>query len=200
MKRLALVLLVWAAPAAATVEGWPALFDVARVAGNDTLNIRSGPGTGHAILGRIEPDARGIEVIEMSRDGRWGRVNVGEGTGWAALAFLDRRPGQWHGAIPPLAACFGTEPFWRLETGAAWRMQTPEGTLFEAPAPALIGSPSHRGHFAGAAIAGGTAWTLSVINRHCSDGMSARRYGFEALLLRADTEPQLWSGCCTLAE
>ncbi|WP_282024106.1 SH3 domain-containing protein [Limimaricola cinnabarinus] len=202
MRALALALLLWvaAAPASATVDAWPALFDVARVAADDALNIRSGPGTDHEILGTLAPDARGVEVIETSRDGRWGRVNAGEGTGWVALAFLDRRPGQWSGAIPPLAACFGTEPFWQLETGDAWRMETPEGLVFDTPAPALVGSPSHRGHFAGAVTTENTGWTLTVLNRACSDGMSSRRYGFEALLVRMAPETRLWSGCCTLAD
>lgn len=199
MRRLALLLGLWAAPVSATVDAWPALFDVARVAADDALNIRSGPGAGHAVTGRLAHDARGVEVIEMSRDGHWGRVNAGEGTGWVSLSFLDRRPGQWDGAIPPLAACFGTEPFWRLETGATWRMETPEGALFDAPAPDLVGSAAHRGRFAGAVTADGAIWTLSVLNQRCSDGMSSRRYGFEAMLIGAMPETSLHTGCCSLA-
>ncbi|SDE66639.1 SH3 domain-containing protein [Limimaricola pyoseonensis] len=200
MRRLALLLALWAAPAFATVDAWPALYDVAGVAADDMLNIRSGPGTGHAVIGTLAPDARGVEVLEMSRDGGWGRVNAGEGSGWAALAFLERRPGQWHGAVPPVSACFGTEPFWRLETGEDWRMDTPEGTVFAAPAPELAGSLSHRGRFAGSVAAEGATWVLTLANESCSDGMSSRRYGWQALLVRAGAGTELWSGCCTLAE
>jgi len=199
VRGLALALLLWAAPALATQDAWPALFDVARVAADDQLNIRSGPGAGHKVIGHLAHDARGIEVIEMSRDGGWGRVNAGEGTGWVSLGFLDRRPGQWDGAIPLLAACFGTEPFWRLETGESWRLDTPEGELFEAPAPTLVGSAAHRGRFAAALRADGTSWSLSLLNQSCSDGMSSRRYGFEGLLVGAGPQTTLLTGCCSLA-
>lgn len=195
---LALALCLWAAPAAATQDAWPALFDVARVAADDALNIRSGPGIGHKVIGALAHDARDVEVIEPSPDRLWGLVNAGEGAGWVSLAFLDRQPGQWHGAIPPLAACFGTEPFWRLETGARWRMRTPEATLFDVPAPDLVGALSHRGRFAGAVEVDGAVWTLALSNQPCSDGMSSRRYGYEALLVRAAGETTLYAGCCSL--
>lgn len=198
MRGLALALLLWAAPAAATQDAWPALFDVARVAADDVLNIRSGPGASHEIIGALDPDARDVEVIEPSPDHHWGLVNTGEGAGWVSLDFLDRQPGQWDGAIPPLAACFGTEPFWRLETGAQWRMETPEGALLDTPAPTLTGSVSHRGRFAAMIEADGAVWTLALLNRACSDGMSSRRYGFEALLVQGAGATTLWTGCCRL--
>ncbi len=199
MRGPVLALLIWAAPAAATQDAWPALFDVARVATGDTLNIRSGPGANHEIIGALDPDARDVEVIEPSPDHHWGLVNAGEGVGWVSLDFLDRQPGQWDGAIPPLSACFGTEPFWRLETGAHWRMETPESVLLDTPAPGLSGAPSHRGRFAGAVEVDSAVWTLSVLNQSCSDGMSSRRYGYEALLVRAaDETTTLFTGCCTL--
>ena len=69
---------------------------------------------GHAIVGTLTHDARNVEVVRPTDDQRWGLVNHGEGTAWASLRFLRRQPGHWAGAVPPLARCFGTEPFWSL--------------------------------------------------------------------------------------
>src|SRR6056297_2028202 len=90
--RAAVLLLALAAPASATVEAWPALYDVAGVSEGDVLNIRAEPSASSEIIGELDPDETAVEVMEMSRDGNWGRVNTDERSGWASLAFLDRRP------------------------------------------------------------------------------------------------------------
>jgi N-acetylmuramoyl-L-alanine amidase len=60
------------------------------VAENDLgyLNLRSGPGTQHAVLERMRPGDR-VAVLETL--GRWARVrSPGGGEGWASLDFLER--------------------------------------------------------------------------------------------------------------
>jgi N-acetylmuramoyl-L-alanine amidase len=83
MRRptLAALLLALATPAAA--QGLV-------VAENELgyLNLRAGPGTQHAVLGRMRPGDR-VAVLETL--GRWARVrSPGGGTGWASLDYLER--------------------------------------------------------------------------------------------------------------
>ncbi len=197
----ALLLLLAALPASATVDAWPALFDVTGVAEDDVLNIRAGPTVGHEVIGTLGPEARRIEIIEASRNGRWGRVNTGGRSGWVSMAYLQRRPEQWFGAIPDIAACFGTEPFWRLDLGTDWRMTMPEGDEYTARPGDMVGSLSHRGRFAATAqLADGRTTMLTVLNQSCSDGMSDRRYGFEGLVMTTGEPPNLRAGCCSLSE
>ena len=55
------------------------------VASNDVLNIRSGPGTGHRIIGFFRPGECGI--VTGGRVGRWVFVNYGNG-GYVSAKFL----------------------------------------------------------------------------------------------------------------
>ena len=205
MARIAslLALLAFAAwPARATQDAWPALFDVARVAAEDVLHLRSGPGTGYDIVGALAFDAREVEVIRPSDDHRWGLVNTGEGTGWVGLAFLDRLPGQYAGAVPPLARCFGTEPFWSLEiVRGQWWLDRPDAPTLIARQSFAAGTLNDRGaHGFGA---GGPGGGLHLLTRTeaCDDGMSDRAYGLRAWVSAAPAgeEAFLLTGCCSLA-
>ncbi len=191
-----------AAPANATQEGWPALFDVDGVAPDDELNIRAAPSAGAARIGSLAPDATGIEVIRPDERLRWGLVNTGEGTGSVSLAYLARRAGQWDGAVPRIARCFGTEPFWsvRVEREGELSFSALEEPNRAFGVPRVTGSEnSRRSH---AYVASGEAGTLTLVVRGemCSDGMSDRAYGLavDALLVEGQGLRML-SGCCSLS-
>ena len=109
MLRTALVLtLALSGPALATQEYiLPTLFDVARVAADDVLNIRAEPDASAPIIGTLAFDATHVEVVEQ-RAG-WSRVNTGEGSGWVSDRYLDYRVDVWQdGALP--AAVHGAPP------------------------------------------------------------------------------------------
>ena len=200
---LALLLALLALPAAATQDGWPALHDVARVAADDVLNLRAGPGASYAIVGALAPNARGIEVIRPSGDLRWGLVNTREGAAWASLAFLDRRPGQYEGALPAFARCFGTEPFWSLEQGpdgAFTLSDIARDDMTFARRTDVLGADGRLDRYAILARGEGTGPGLTLVLRRaaCSDGMSDRAYGLEVDLLRGGPAPSLLTGCCSL--
>ena len=61
--------LALATPGMATVDTWPALYDVAFVASDDVLNIRSGPGASFDIIGSLAHDAEGVEVTARDLPG-----------------------------------------------------------------------------------------------------------------------------------
>lgn len=202
--RAAALLLLLASPAAATTDAWPALYYVEGVAADDVLNIRAAPSATSDIVGNILPGTEGIEVIEVTRDERWGLVNTAEGTGWASLAFLVRRPGQWWGLLPEALQCVGTEPFWSLSLN-------PDGATFASPealpldfAPsAALRSRNRSDRHAGVYEndLGGLVATLR--NASCSDGMSDRTYGWEVdamLVVAGSGNAQLFSGCCSIVD
>ena len=64
-----------------------------RVVTNGTrLNIRSGPGTGFAILGKAQPGDR-IVVLGRTADGGWVQIAMNDGTdrkGWVATRYVER--------------------------------------------------------------------------------------------------------------
>jgi uncharacterized membrane protein len=204
IRRLAAVLAVCAAPGLA--QDLPALHDVTGVAANDQLNIRAEPSASASLLGSFPPGTDGVEVTALSADGRWGRVNLEERTGWVAMRFMARQPGpDWPALAQPLA-CFGTEPFWSLTfnpsegTAAFNRMGEAQLGLWVNWAAPVSGP---RGQV-GLAIEGpARTGFLTLTGQDCSDGMSDRAFGVGVALFLNGTgsstaEAEGWSGCCSL--
>jgi uncharacterized membrane protein len=208
-RLAALLWLGLALPALATQDRWPALFDVTGVAADDVLNIRAAPSAQADIVGSLAPDATAVEVIAPSPRQDWGRVNTAEGSGWVSMAFLQRRPGQWLGALPEVTRCFGTEPFWTLDIDeqGALAFTRPDMADATGQRTIYIGSNNRRDRFALAgtlrdgAVSGAMIQMVGTSRlEQCSDGMSDRRYGISVdLVLGAGQSPVLYSGCCTLA-
>ena len=214
IRFLAFVFALLSWPAVAQ-DIFPALYDVTGVAAQDVLNVRAEPSANEPIIGAFTPSETGIEVIALSDDGGWGRVNTGEQAGWVSMRFLARQPGQtaqdWsitrESFAPRNLECFGTEPFWdlTLRPGGTFEFTDP----FQGDGSALAGtyepiqssvSTGKQGFFG--VIAGDpTGFALTgIINREmCSDGMSDRRYGLAIDLIRGDpTGERLDAGCCRL--
>ena len=212
-KILTVVLTLLSKPALAQ-DIFPALHDVTGVAAGDVLNVRAAPSAGAEIIGSLGPFETVVEVIGLSDDGRWGRVNAGEQSGWASMRYLARQPGQtaadWSVGLAPMTLdCFGTEPFWGLSLfpGGAFEFTDPfqgDGTALSGSYKKLSSSAStgKRG-FIGSTDSD-PAWFgvyAGVINSElCSDGMSDMLYGLALDLLRNDQSgDRLDAGCCRLA-
>ncbi len=200
MIRLAVI--VWAmlaVPAVATQEGWPAIHDVTGVAADDVLNIRERPDAASPIVGQLSPGAV-VEVIRPNDRQTWGLVNAGERPGWVSLRYLQRRPGQWDGAFPEVAACFGTEPFWSLmREGDALTFSTPDSTD-TLTITARSGSENRRDSFHMIAEGADSPAVAFLRTEACSDGMSDREFGISVqLLLGLGAGARQLSGCCTRA-
>ncbi|TFL16822.1 SH3 domain-containing protein [Jannaschia formosa] len=100
MRLKTLALLLSLSPLAAAAQGLI-------VAENEEgyLNLRSGPGTQHAIVEKMRPGDRVTVLEEM---GKWARIRTPRGAqGWASLDYLDR------------AAPSGTEVLY-VAQGSAW--------------------------------------------------------------------------------
>ncbi len=197
MKSL-LTLILLSLATAATAQGLPALFDVTGVASDDVLNVRENPRASAPRLGGLAPDATGIEVVALSDSGDWGRINLGEGSGWVSMRYLAAQPADRQTYFDTPLRCLGTEPFWLVSFDDGIAIFSAPGlppTPFEitTTSPA-IGSGLY------AQLAAGEELTAVVKRAECSDGMSDRSYGLSGdIILTEDGEQRLLTGCCTLA-
>ncbi|WP_162685512.1 SH3 domain-containing protein [Roseovarius amoyensis] len=201
MIRAALICLLMLMPAVAAAQALPALYDVTGVAVHDTLNVRAGPSTRFEVLAKLPSDAAGIEVVDTDVSGEWGLINIGEGSGWVALDYMARRPGQPGDRLPNDLICSGTEPFW------SFRLTPDDKATFtrdetETALPSVLTVQSENRTDRAALFAdGGAVVVTAVLGRAlCSDGMSDRAYGLGIDLLVTDkAEVRVYSGCCSIA-
>lgn len=201
--RLAVLLIVCLLAGPASADSLPALHSVTGVAADDRLNVRAGPGIGAPVIGSLPPDATAVEVTARSGNGRWGRINWQEGTGWVALRHLARthEHGWREGGMP--LRCFGTEPFWsmpiflpthRIEfhelSHGGFELVGDAGALPATEFPPTLAVP-----FSGMR----EGMVVIRANAACSDNMSNRLYGLEAQVYWRGDRAGL-SGCCTLSD
>jgi uncharacterized membrane protein len=193
-------------PGLAGAEGsLPAWHDVGGVAADDVLNVRQLPDAASPILGSLPSALAGIEVVALSDDGKWGRVNIGEASGWAAMAFLVRQDqSDWFAAQSGLQ-CSGTEPFWALHLDPVEKritMSSADSRSLLMDISTLWPGESWR-PLLGASFAGMGQNGMAVVRTEaCSDGMSDMAFGLAVdLFMRRETgeEPLALRGCCTLA-
>ncbi|AAV93372.1 SH3 domain-containing protein [Ruegeria pomeroyi] len=191
MRWLVALLLVLAAPLAA--DPVPALFDVTGVAADDVLNVREDPSAGSEVIGTLAPDAVGVEVVDLTFGGDWGRVNVNETSGWVSMRYMQQQPesdGVW---MTPRFTCSGTEPFWSLtvEQGVGARFQIMGEAEQALPAGLLRPGAGLIDRFALP-----LGHNLAILRQmQCHDGMSDRAYGLDVGLM---LNGSLYAGCCTL--
>ena len=181
---------------------FPARFDVIGVDAADVLNIRRGPGTEHAIIGALGPQARDIEVVGLGPRGKWAHIATGEGGGWVSARHLRRQGDVGGGQLPYPLVCTGAEPFWALEFGDDGR------AFFSAPdIPGEFFMPNWAGsaeglppqEFALVLQGKGSRATAMISRTECSDGMSDRPYGLAIrLLIGLDGNRRFFMGCCRL--
>lgn len=195
LSPLALILsLALAVPASATQEYYlPTLFDVSGVATDDVLNIRAAPNAGADIIGTLAPDATRIEVVEEGRG--WGRVSVGEVSGWVSMRYLSYRTDVWEdGRLPDSFRCYGTEPFWSMHVaGTDLIYSTPDMVEERRPVSAILSTGIFRDPTR-AVVAEGI--TLTATPQLCSDGMSDRILGLRAMAVLTGGEARMLTGCC----
>lgn len=185
----------------------PALYDVVNVDSNDTLNIREEPSTDASIWSELAFNARDIEVVEISQDGRWGLINAGETTGWVSMRYLAPVPApEWFTPEARLT-CVGTEPFWSFSINSP----NPAQATFSAMAEDITRSFSvdwHSGQVARPFIAIGLGGTRSdqpgaffAVIRHeaCHVGMSDQNFGLDIdLFFHGEEGASGYEGCCSV--
>lgn len=179
-----------------SAQSYPALHDITGV--SSFLNIRQGPGTGFAKVGKFQPGDTGIEVTGVNEAGTWGRINHQEQTAWVFLTYLARQPDDPNLPLTGSFRCFGTEPFWALAVtqGDTAVLKTPSGPDQSFPVGTLAAASNRTEPW----LLDMGADAAAVIHRaDCSDGMSDLSYGLAVGLLTGSGPRTLMEGCCSLA-
>jgi len=153
------------------------------------------------MVGTVAPDARSVEITAV--DGGWGRVNVGERSGWVAMRFLARQNGTWvAGGVPRALSCYGTEPFWSLgmdDDDVVWSM--PGATTVLENVEVLGGEITGDVRRGLAGSDDGVGLHAIISPDTCSDGMSDLAFGLTAaiILYEVGARARLLRGCCSIA-
>lgn len=202
-------LLILAAPLQAQTI-FPALYNVTGVASWDVLNVRTQPSAKGQKIGGFGPNEKDIEVMALSADGKWGRVNTGEQAGWASMKFLTRQAGQteadWRDDFAPMKlSCSGNEPFWSLTLRPDRKLVY--SSLNLSNGADLVGGfeTVRKAHYAKRGFYGWLddatlGFTGVITNERCGDGMSDRDYGLSIDLVQTDeTGAALVTGCCVIS-
>jgi len=181
-----------------------AAYAVKDVAANDSLNVRSLPGTRSDMVTRLPHDARGILVTgKRMTEGSsvwWEVITTGvQGrTGWVNHRYLAVEPDGVQSSYP--LQCGGTEPFWslRLEDSHA-AYSDPETETVTLSASGWMRSRNSPGVFAIQLRSEdddpGTDGYATIDRTACSDGMSDFEYPFEATVILPDQT--VLDGCCS---
>ena len=94
------------ATATPTATSTPTPFPVANVISQRRVNVRAGPGIGHAVIGSLAPD-ESVRVLSQDESPNWYRVRLDDGAeGWVSASLLEivDRPPLASGAAAVLEA------------------------------------------------------------------------------------------------
>ena len=196
--RALILFLIWL-PFAAVAENFPAFYDVVDVASDDVLNIRAEPNAGAPVIGALGPNEQGIEVVSLSTDGRWARLNSGESSGWVSVRYLARSAANTDG-VPLAFSCYGTEPFWSFSRNGGTLTYTMMGeTEMSLGIDTTLSNANLINRFALLASGSGATMTAIVKSQSCNDGMSDREFGLSVDLIHSvGGQTAFYSGCCSL--
>jgi len=199
--------LFWPLPGRAAgdlANGLPALFNVVNVAPSDQLNIRSQPDARSAKLGAYAHDRKGIEVIRLSDDGKWGEVIWNGQNGWISMRFVQPAPDGGFGTIPARLACSGAEPFWSLDLSpwsARFEGMDTGAASYDVVWYAKSANNAH-GSYAFWLDNNGNRKIAVLTRQLCSDGMSDITYGWTVYLTdpfaTRNEQKALLTGCCRI--
>lgn len=200
---ISFVLASW--PCVLSAQGLPALYDVTGVAAYDVLNVRAQPIESGELLDRLAPDAQAIEITALAKNGTWGRLNLGERSGWVSMRFMtkqDRLP--WTNMSGNIL-CYGTEPDWGLAIHGEQKKMTFTSTFTDIDdndfkiiesstanqIPGVVGIVMEGAEGSGFA---------TITATECSDGMSDRSFGLSSSIFIRDNQKVLlgYSGCCSV--
>lgn len=182
----------------------PMLYDVTRVAENDSLNIREQPDAKSPVVGQLAPDAKGVEVVGYSLDGNWAQTNYGERAVWISTNYIkESQTSNWWDPSAPLR-CYGTEPFWSLDLISENKTTFHYQGADDVPLTGGWLSESWGRPDWGQAVKSARSFTspngpafASLQSEQCNDGMSDREFHLSIAFIMQN-QPVL-TGCCSLS-
>lgn len=193
-----------AGQASAEFVALPEFYKVVEQKSGPTINVMAEPNEGSEVLGQLDKEQSVLEVVALSSDGNWARVNAGETSGWVSTQILQAQDSVWESSkLPEALICFGTEPFWNVtQEGGKLRMKSMRDDSDRLFSDAEIfdrGFDSDRNRVI-TAKAGEIEMTSVITDAQCGDGMSDRTYGLKnVMMLKGGANgTEIYSGCCSL--
>lgn len=194
MKRgmlsvMVLVIALFTQPLYATVQ----FYKVTHILDNDTLNVRTGPGTESPILIALPYNTKNIEIIEKQADTSWVKITV---PGTRKLGWVNKHYLKKYDEVPPKGyKCLGTEPFWNIQVAdSSVEVSALGGDKFSVPLTlnthAMNAPPESR-----IITASNAEHAVSAFIREgsCSDGMSDNMFDYHIMTL---VDNKAYTGCC----
>jgi uncharacterized membrane protein len=200
-----MIFLVWGGVASAS--DLPTLYAVIGIPNDQVLAIQSAPAEESETLAAFRFNASGVEVVNFSKDGAWGQVNLAETSGWVLMKHLTPFPAD----TATRMTCFGNEPFWTLELGpettGTWKTPDSDGMVsFKKADSGRIASGEIRMTEASVLSGAHVPFEATITPQICSDGMSDRVFGLSTEILlkgysgfASPDGDQTRSGCCSIS-
>lgn len=205
MKRISVSLALTCALGAPSLAQTvlPTLFAGDGVSSGEVIDIHAEPNDTSPIIAHIPSDSRDIEVVAVDASKAWGRVNHAEASGWLPLERAAEQKDVWKpGELPRGTSCYGTEPFWSLQTledSAVFSTIGEQATTLPNTGTFDSGQSNDQRRVS---VFEDDALRLTLITSPglCSDGMSDRAFGLTGhVIYEAGPLPDLLRGCCSIA-
>ena len=184
-------------------------YRVVGIGPSDQLNVREQPADNATIIGRLQPDEKGIVVTGLrsrTGDGVWWQIvhkEASRGTGWVNGGLLSQEQTAERESGFALL-CRGTEPLWslRLADGEGRFSRIGEADMTWRAAPWTDAAGLLPGWRFAIRLDGSnraqTGWTIvSRATAACSDQMSDFEYPYDTTVITPDRG--VLAGCCTRA-
>lgn len=181
----------------------PALFDVQKLASDDVLNVRKTPDAGSDVVGTLAYDAKSVEVVALSEDGKWGLVNSdGYSTGWVLLRLMVQTVSD------PVSTdferdlwCFGDEPFWTMDVRSAGTGELSLMGEVEPLSRSYVARARNRGFAKQLITATGESGDVTGFLQPTQCWNNDGVFGYSIAILHRRNEENLFvEGCCSLSK
>lgn len=206
MRHLMLLLTLLASPALAQRAAvLPLLYTVTGVAADDTLNLRETPAASAADVGDLAP-LQTVEILRLSADGKWGRVENYDAVGWVSMRYMALTPDTvgdgtaLPSGMPRHMQCSGAEPFWELafNNGANITLGSDGPTAWEVRRNPVLRLDKGLNTTVDTYAISSPPYTAILKKEACFSDFTALNRGWSMALLYQDSQSfYVMSGCCT---
>lgn len=196
MRKILLLLSLCLGSLHFSVYAEEVLYEVTRVADNDSLNVRVQPGIKHEVAFTLDAKAGNVKITGTSKvnGATWARVDWYGKSGWVNQYYLQKVTARERNTL----FCNGTEPFWNIQaTGTSAKVDVLGQDVINVPV-SYWGKPHNSGPHTKVVSASDNTHSMVLIAEQsiCNDGMSDKLYDYSVITLIDNR--QSYSGCCVM--
>jgi hypothetical protein len=175
------------------------------VAANDSLNVRESPEASAAGVGDLQAGDT-VEILRLSDDGKWGRVENYDAVGWVSMRYMALTPDTvgdgtaLPSGMPRHLVCSEAEPFWELTLteGENFTVGSDGTNAWEVHSYPVLSMTKGMNTAVDTYAFFGPPYTAVLKKEACFSDFTALNRGWSmALVYRDDRNFFVLSGCCT---